>query len=250
MTTMDSSPSTTTASSSPAPTTTTADSCSLDNSINDQQRGMKRKRISSCIILMPEQKQQLQQRIEQHKNKSVRFMDHPTIEYTYSADEYDRGGLFDHVTLYKFNPPPPVAPPKLSVNIPPFVLRRDHDDDQDSASSTEPSPDTPSDHDATAAVVCGSLQSSPTPFLPPQRRSKQDRPKLSVDTSICAGPLFFTKLSTNHRSASSSSFSLSNKLATLVDNNGDDDSNSNSNSNSNSSSSNHSFLVPMSALPV
>ncbi|KAI8145163.1 hypothetical protein BJV82DRAFT_512188 [Fennellomyces sp. T-0311] len=138
---------------------------------------MKRKRISSCL-----------------PKKTVRFDLEHKIMLTYSPDEYDRGGLFDNPVLYKLNPN---AKPKLSVDIPPFILS---DDGQDSANSTEPSPDTPGDND-----------------FPPPMLGRSNRPKLSVDTSICAGPLFFTKLSTNHRSRA------------------DDD---------------NGYLVPISALPV
>ncbi|KAI7857797.1 hypothetical protein BDC45DRAFT_500708 [Circinella umbellata] len=221
-----------------------------NNNNNNEQRGMKRKRIASCIL--SSSTLVLKSSPTQQK-KNVRFMEYPTIQYTYSADEYDRGGLFDHAVLYKFNAPiqpslplstspssttttitsniplmdTPSVPsqiyqqptlttkPKLSVNIPLFSFVH-NDDDQDSATSTEPSPDTPNDNDVT------SLCTPPTTIAGTVRSvTKQNRPKLSVDTSICAGPLFFTKLSTNHRSKTS-----------------DDDNNSSS------------FLVPMSALPV
>ena len=236
-------------------TTTTTINNSNDNYNNTNningQRGMKRKRIASCIL---SSSTSVSKSSSTQQKKNVRFMEYPTIQYTYSADEYDRGGLFDHAVLYKFNAPilpsspspssnttttshiplidTPSVPsqiyqqptlttltttkPKLSVNIPSFSFVH-NDDDQDSATSTEPSPDTPNDNDIT------SLCTPPTTISGATVRSttKQDRPKLSVDTSICAGPLFFTKLSTNHRSKTS-----------------DDDNNSSN------------FLVPMSALPV
>ncbi|KAL0073014.1 hypothetical protein J3Q64DRAFT_1760644 [Phycomyces blakesleeanus] len=118
--------------------------------------------------------------------KSVQFDMQLDIVYTYSATDYDRGGILPFPVLYKLNPSVlsptqhrPVQKPKLSLAIP---AAEDIycDSEEDSASST------------------GSLSSvgSVDSFTSSPRR--QLRPKLKVDTSICAGPLFFTDLSTNH----------------------------------------------------
>lgn len=102
--------------------------------------------------------------------KVVRFLiESPEIIYTYSSTEYDRGAS---PTLYKLNP----IIPKLSLDIPEF--------DPDSSSNSS-SPETPGDYDE-------------CPFAS-NVHNKKLRPKLSIDTSMCNGPLFFTKLSTNHR---------------------------------------------------
>ncbi|KAI9016322.1 hypothetical protein CLU79DRAFT_764460 [Phycomyces nitens] len=115
--------------------------------------------------------------------KSVQFDMNLDIVYTYSATDYDRGGILQFPVLYKLNPSVlsphnrPVQKPKLSLAIPDTYC----DSEEESASST------------------GSLSSigsadSFSSFSP----KKQLRPKLKVDTTICSGPLFFTDLSTNH----------------------------------------------------
>ncbi|KAI8384323.1 uncharacterized protein BYT42DRAFT_612033 [Radiomyces spectabilis] len=102
--------------------------------------------------------------------KSVQFDLTPCIIETYSSADYDRGGLFAMPVLYKF---------KLSLDIPaiPPPALTDSEDDGQSSSSATSSPDT----------------ERATQLLPKRRP-----PKLSIDTSICAGPLIFTNLSTNH----------------------------------------------------
>ncbi|KAI9013941.1 hypothetical protein CLU79DRAFT_767702 [Phycomyces nitens] len=112
---------------------------------------------------------------KQRSNKSVRFIDQPAIFYTYSATDYNRGSE-SHV-LYKLNPR---LLPQLSVDIPTYTPN-----DQSPSPDSLASPETPSD-------------SLPTNCeLLPHRNSKKDRPRLSINTAMCAGPLFFTRLSTH-----------------------------------------------------
>ncbi|RCH94006.1 hypothetical protein CU098_009961 [Rhizopus stolonifer] len=106
--------------------------------------------------------------------KTVRFdVDHVVIIDTYSAMDYDRGSIFSFPIQYKINPAIlantiPKNKPSLSLEIPPSPT--------DSESS---SPD---------------IETPTTPSI-----DKRKKPKLTVNTSVCmGGPLFFTKLSTNH----------------------------------------------------
>lgn len=97
--------------------------------------------------------------------KSVRFdLEHCQVAYTYSPAEYDRGGLRRPLTLYRPNP-------ALSLSIPPPTLNNGDDSPASSAS-----PETP--------------PNTSTFRIPP--------PKLSIDTSLCAGPLIFTNMSTTY----------------------------------------------------
>ncbi|KAG0171241.1 hypothetical protein DFQ30_001271 [Apophysomyces sp. BC1015] len=127
---------------------------------------LKRKR-TSCV-LSPSKKSKA--------TKTVRFdTTNEVIIYTYSSIEYDRGAS---PVLYKLNPSISLKP-KLSLDIP-TTLPPSPCDSEDDGSSSSSSPSTPAGD-------------RPPPFSP-----KKQRPKLSVDTSVCAGPLFFTSLSTNH----------------------------------------------------
>ncbi|KAI7887418.1 hypothetical protein K492DRAFT_202587 [Lichtheimia hyalospora FSU 10163] len=97
--------------------------------------------------------------------KSVRFnLEHCQVAYTYSSAEYDRGGIRRPLTMYRPNP-------ALSLSIPPQMPSFSHGDDSPASSA---SPETPPNTSAFR--------------IPP--------PKLSIDTSLCAGPLIFTKMST------------------------------------------------------
>ncbi|KAI8878138.1 hypothetical protein K501DRAFT_196534 [Backusella circina FSU 941] len=111
-------------------------------------------------------------------SKTVTFAAEPTYLETYSSDEYDRSGIFSTPVLYKVNPS--LNKPSLSLNI---VQQPELEFEE--TSSAESSPDTPSDHFPI-------IQHTPTP------KKKKLRPILSVDTSVCADPLFFTGLSTNY----------------------------------------------------
>ncbi|KAF7728767.1 hypothetical protein EC973_005605 [Apophysomyces ossiformis] len=127
---------------------------------------LKRKR-TSCYLSTPKKTK---------ATKKVRFdTDNNIIIYTYSSEEYDRGAS---PVLYKLNPSIPLKP-KLSLDIP-TLPPSSPCDSEDDGSSNSSSPSTPA-----------------ADRLPPFSPKKQ-RPKLSVDTSICTGPLFFTSLSTNH----------------------------------------------------
>ncbi|KAG1136257.1 hypothetical protein G6F61_013660 [Rhizopus arrhizus] len=93
--------------------------------------------------------------------KQVRFdTEHIVIIDTYSPLDYDRGSF---PIQYKLNP-------NIALRIPSPPPLIPSDDSEDSASSPD-----------------GEVMTK-----------KKKLPKLSIDTSMCAGPLFFTKLSTNH----------------------------------------------------
>lgn len=109
--------------------------------------------------------------------KSVHFSQKVTVLETYSSDEYDRSDIFSAPVLYKLNPS--IKPPQLSLtidNVPNLI--------QDDVSSAEASPNTPpatlDDH-----------------YFIPKKQKK--RPMLSVNTTMCTDPLFFTNLSTNYK---------------------------------------------------
>lgn len=97
------------------------------------------------------------------EKKQVRFdTEHITVIDTYSPLDYDRGSIFSLPIQYKLNPN--IKPlNSLSLDIPHCIS---DDSSEDGA--------------------------SPQPYI------EKKRPKLSIDTSICAGPLFLTNLSTNH----------------------------------------------------
>lgn len=111
--------------------------------------------------------------------KKVRFdIEQPEIINTYSSLEYDRGSLYSCPIQYRINPNIPQkngsTTPVLSLEIPP----------SSPCDSEASSPETEQAH------------YSPTT----SKDKKKKKPKLSVDTSLCSdhGPLFFTKLTTNH----------------------------------------------------
>ncbi|KAI7865858.1 hypothetical protein BDF14DRAFT_1820679 [Spinellus fusiger] len=123
---------------------------------------------------------------KQKEKKTVQFNTHQEIILTYSAEEYDRGGIFSFPVLYKLNPsvlmptsPRPVQKPKLSLAIPESYI-----DSEESASSSN-SNDSSSNDNVENADCHGFL-------------GRKQRPKLKVDTTVCTGPRFFTDLSTNH----------------------------------------------------
>lgn len=106
--------------------------------------------------------------------KTVRFdVEHIVIIDTYSPLEYDRGSIFSSPIQYKINP-------NLLANIP-----------KRPTLSLE-IPSSPCDSEASSPDIEQPLT------LPVSNKKK--RPKLTVNTSVCSGegPLFFTKLSTNH----------------------------------------------------
>lgn len=107
--------------------------------------------------------------------KTVRFdIEHIVIIETYSPLDYDRGysSFPSSATIqYKLNPAlniiPATTKPTLSLEIP--------------------------------SSPCDSEASSPDIETPTTDCLKKKKPKLTVNTNICSGgPLFFTKLSTNH----------------------------------------------------
>ncbi|KAI9279610.1 hypothetical protein BY458DRAFT_502299 [Sporodiniella umbellata] len=95
------------------------------------------------------------------ERKQVRFdTEHITVIDTYSAHEYDRGSLFSLPVQYKLNP-------NIIKPLDPLDLCSNSDDSSEDGAS-------------------------PQPYI------EKKRPKLSIDTGICAGPLFLTQLSTHH----------------------------------------------------
>lgn len=109
--------------------------------------------------------------------KTVRFdIEHIVYIDTYSSMDYDRGGSLFTFHQYKINPNRKI--PKLSLDIP---------------TSSSSSSDTSSSPDSDDSIE------TPTNNTLLDRNKKKTKPKLTVNTSICTdGPLFFTKLSTNH----------------------------------------------------
>ncbi|CAO3695145.1 unnamed protein product [Rhizopus stolonifer] len=103
------------------------------------------------------------------KKISVRFHPDTTILETYSSEEYDRSGIFSSPTLYKINSS---RLPTLSLDIPALTL-----DDSESSSA----------------------ETSPIPISYP---SKKKKPALSINTSLCSDPLFFSNLTTHYKSDS------------------------------------------------
>ncbi|KAL0081408.1 hypothetical protein J3Q64DRAFT_1754914 [Phycomyces blakesleeanus] len=126
--------------------------------------------------------------------KSVRFIDQPVIYYTYSASDYNRAAE-SHV-LYKLNPR---LLPQLSVDIPTYTPTNPTDPNDPNHQSPSPdslaSPETPSD--STSLPTNCQLLPLPSSIPMPHKISKKDRPRLSINTTMCAGPLFFTRLSTH-----------------------------------------------------
>ncbi|CEP18051.1 hypothetical protein [Parasitella parasitica] len=114
-------------------------------------------------------------RKRKRSHKTVRFdIENVVIIDTWSSLDYDRGySSFPSIatTQYKLNPAlnmiPSITKPTLSLEIP--------------------------------ASPCDSEASSPDIEIPAANCLKKKKPKLTVNTNICTGgPLFFTKLSTNH----------------------------------------------------
>ncbi|CAO3608962.1 unnamed protein product [Mucor fragilis] len=114
-------------------------------------------------------------RKRKRSHKTVRFdIEHIGIIETYSSLDYDRGySTFPSSASiqYKLNPALNIisttAKPILSLEIP--------------------------------SSPCDSEASSPDIETPTTDCLKKKKPKLTVNTTMCAdGPLFFTKLSTNH----------------------------------------------------
>jgi hypothetical protein len=120
--------------------------------------------------------------------KTVRFdVEHTVIIDTYSPLDYDRGSIFSFPIQYKINPAifnknNNISQPNLSLEIPPTAA----------AAATSYSPEASSSPE---------IETPTTPTTPTYTMidKKKKRPRLTVNTSVCSGgPLFFTKLSTNH----------------------------------------------------
>jgi hypothetical protein len=106
---------------------------------------------------------------KKQKKLCVTFDTNITIAETYSSEEYDRSDIFSS-TLYKINSS---RLPQLSLTITTPSLTYDDDD----SSSTETSP-----------------------IISPLYKKSKKKPMLSIDTSVCSDPLFFSRLTTNYKS--------------------------------------------------
>lgn len=113
--------------------------------------------------------------------KTVRFdVERTVIIDTYSPLDYDRGSIFSFPIQYEINPNILSAThkyiPSLSLEIP-------------------ATPSSPCDSEASSPDM-EQIQSLAASTID----NKKKRPKLTVNTSLCSGdgPLFFTRLSTNH----------------------------------------------------
>ncbi|KAK4520958.1 membrane anchor subunit of succinate dehydrogenase, Sdh4 [Mucor velutinosus] len=134
--------------------------------------------------------------------KSVHFAERAIVLETYSSDEYDRSDIFSAPVLYKLNPT--IQPPKLSLNIDNVPnLVRDSEDEECNFSSAENSPNTPppcnSISNASKSIADHYFQQQQQQQ---QGMKKKKRPLLTVNTTMCADPLFFTSLTTNYKNES------------------------------------------------
>ncbi|KAL9545219.1 hypothetical protein MBANPS3_007247 [Mucor bainieri] len=115
---------------------------------------------------------------------------------TYSSDEYDRSDIFSAPVIYKLNPT--IQPPKLSLNIDNVPnLVRDSEEEEGNFSSAENSPNTPPPCNS----VSSASKSIADHYFQQQQQGikKKKRPLLTVNTTMCADPLFFTSLTTNYK---------------------------------------------------
>ncbi|GAA5796613.1 hypothetical protein HPULCUR_001986 [Helicostylum pulchrum] len=118
--------------------------------------------------------------------KTVQFSNKVTVLETYSSEEYDRTDIFSTPILYKINPNIMRSTPQLSLSIDtPHLVQ-----DEGEISSADVSPNTP------PASITGADEY----FLTSMNiKKKKQRPILSVNTTMCADPLFFTSLTTNYK---------------------------------------------------
>lgn len=121
--------------------------------------------------------------------KSVQFSSKVTVLETYSAEEYDRSDIFAAPTLYTINPNVIRSTPQLSLSIEncaPKLVKDDQGGEE--ISSADVSPNTPPCHTADEYFMSSIMI-----------KKKKQRPILSVNTTMCADPLFFTRLTTNYK---------------------------------------------------
>lgn len=174
--------------STPSPNTTTASSTTTTANLNNtthtttinSNKSLKRKRTM----------------------KSVHFAQKVTVLETYSKEEYDRSEIFAKPIIYKINPKIVRSTPQLSLDIPSatnFFQQQEEGAEgslgEEEISSAEISPNTPP-LNTTAAVNIDEYFNITTS---PQQKKKKQRPVLSVNTTMCADPLFFTSLTTNYK---------------------------------------------------
>ncbi|KAI9019969.1 hypothetical protein CLU79DRAFT_756562 [Phycomyces nitens] len=119
--------------------------------------------------------------------KTVTFNPIDTVEYTYSASEYDRSrfAVYPPTTISSFRPPVPV--PALAIQTTKSI--------------------TPAKRPYVAPlnlsmIPNGSRRSITTSLDMPLAKKVTQKPKLFVDTKSISGPLFFTKLSTHYKTLS------------------------------------------------
>jgi hypothetical protein len=151
------------------------------NSINNSNNSLKRKRGM----------------------KTVQFDLKVTVLETYSKEEYDRSDIFSSPILYKINPNILRSTPQLSLDIPtPNLIEEGEEGSsggEEEISSAEISPNTPPTLNTKAAVNDEYFTSQHQ-----KKKQKKQRPILSVNTNMCADPLFFTSLSTNYKNDTNS----------------------------------------------
>ncbi|KAI9349948.1 hypothetical protein BD770DRAFT_474890 [Pilaira anomala] len=135
---------------------------------------------ASCLIKFDPNIQHKRKRTDK---KTVRFdEEHTVIIDTYSPFDYDRGSVFSFPPVqYKLNP----------------NLLSNNNSRSDIPSLSLEIPSSPCDSEASSP----DLDQAFLPIhIPAANKEKKKKPKLTIDTSVCSGdgPLFFTKLSTNH----------------------------------------------------
>lgn len=120
--------------------------------------------------------------------KSVQFSSKVTVLETYSAEEYDRSDIFATPTLYTINPNAIRSTPQLSLSIEHCAPKLVKDETSGDISSPDVSPNTPPCNTADEYFMSSIMT-----------KKKKQRPILSVNTTMCADPLFFTRLTTNYK---------------------------------------------------
>jgi hypothetical protein len=118
--------------------------------------------------------------------KSVRFNSTVIVLETYSSEEYDRSDIFSAPVLYKLNPAIKKSP-QLSLSIVPSLIKDDEEEETISSAEINTPP------------LIQKKSIADHYFTQHTHQKKKNKPSLSVNTSMCSDPLFFTSLSTNYK---------------------------------------------------